>query len=1290
MNRNSFNTLPRLLLTLLLALALCFSIVACAPADDGDDNDESQVVTEFDGDFIKNSSLDGTTLLAPLAWTGTEDVPHAKDDNGNQIYKYVNAGVVDVTKTDASISDKLGTSNKQGSDNYVLMINNLKRTETDADKGTVYNYTSNKSFSLDKNSYYKFSVWVKTVDLEGAGAYVRITSTGGSTKYIESDIAYGDTTAKGINTNGEWEQVVYYIRTNAIDSRVVYVQLSLGKGTTTSGNISTGYAFFDSAKFEKLTDNDGNADATLYNSADKDIALDFIVQNGNFTSTTTTAKFKTPVAFGTKYVGTYSSVSKGVIDTSDENFETTYSFTNPGVATEVASITDDKNVLCISSSTTSDLAYAYYNKDTAIRLNENSYYKITFFVKTVEHEGNTGKANVYVNVGEEEVLSINTNGAWEKYTIYLSSESMRYNDVRLYFWFGKASSSTDTANRSQGRAFIDMIECTPNISASEYESAVADETTAIYSYVYPNLLLDGISDMLSISNWTGELGDVGYTDETLVASKFAKSYDDIVADDTIPAIPYHENIGLIGLTNIKPIAYTLTYNDDITITKNTCYELAFYARTSGIDSEAGITFALIDDDGNTLSSITKFNNEDWTTLYFYIRGNQLEDKSVSIKVIFGEGTKTNSDGLLEGSVYLSCFNMRKTTSSAYNSATTGALAGKYSFLTTYTSKTTVLANDTFNDIDLDKSYTFDVANANKPLTSDSKLDANGNLLSPAIPSTWTSVNFSDYVDGQSNSGIINSSLWNTMFPSITNPIDIAKNNGATPVVNNGGYALLIYNPIDTVYGYKQSNITLTANSYYEIEFSVWAEELNGKAYVIIDSEANSRTYEISNTKSSENANEGWITYYLFVETGLTDTTIDITFRLGSDAKTGDMYSDLTSGIMLVDNVHISNITDSIIADTDMKFDYVREIKDYSLSFSNDLVASTSLTKWADLKATSMLIEFKTDGFENDYSAEGEDAPFSAVNFDGSSVSKAPDGYDYTVSGVFSKNATIASTYLSSTEIQSSTNMTEVDTIRTYFLSDSEKGPACTGNSCLIIYNKQPTAYAYKSNSYTLSANTYYKVSVDVKTILAGTNANNGAEIYLQVGDKPYYMSDKATNNAIVSNNGWTTYTYYLAVANTEKDINLSLGLGEYKVLESDNTKADTSYYTMGWAAFDNVYISAITEEMFDEGNALQDNFTYAITLANEDGDSDSDSDNKDDSSASEIDWTQVLIIAVECLLGAIIIAVLVIVFIKKISPKMKKKIKSHKPADIPDYATKDTTGIKSNDKDIDRTTKYDD
>ena len=129
---------------------------------------------------------------------------------------------------------------------------------------------------------------------------------------------------------------------------------------------------------------------------------------------------------------------------------------------------------------------------------------------------------------------------------------------------------------------------------------------------------------------------------------------------------------------------------------------------------------------------------------------------------------------------------------------------------------------------------------------------------------------------------------------------------------------------------------------------------------------------------------------------------------------------------------------------------------------------------------------------------------------------------------------------------------------------------------------------------------------------------------------------------------------------------------------------------MGWVAFDNVYISAITEDMFDEGNALQDNFTYAISLTNEDGDSDSDSDNKDDSSTSEVDWTQVLIIVVECLLGAIIIAVLVIVFIKKVAPKMKKKIKASKPADIPDYATKDTTGIKSNDKDADRTTKYDD
>ena len=165
------NLIIKLALFVLL-LSLSFMLVACGETESNEKGSTTTPTIDYTKDLlIENSDFvvaDSSASYPRTAgkWTGavfSSNLPSG-----------VTAGIIDVSDdkyaANKSTWDNLSNPGKAdgSSDNRMLMIYMPKKANsTDTKHGnTAYGYTSN-SFTIQKNAYYKFTVSVKTVNLDG-------------------------------------------------------------------------------------------------------------------------------------------------------------------------------------------------------------------------------------------------------------------------------------------------------------------------------------------------------------------------------------------------------------------------------------------------------------------------------------------------------------------------------------------------------------------------------------------------------------------------------------------------------------------------------------------------------------------------------------------------------------------------------------------------------------------------------------------------------------------------------------------------------------------------------------------------------------------------------------------------------------------------------------------------------------------------------------------------------------------------------------------------------------------
>ncbi len=254
-----FNKLLTFLLVALLAFSMV-SLVACNPPETEKEEEEEETVKSdllvTNGTFntASNSSNSDAYLKDTVSgWSKT---------SGSITYSSATLGVVDLYDNEDTFKENW-TSIGDAID-YPGIAPNTPKDETGAykdtnallvglpdSKGSVY-YKTSSSVALEKDSYYKLSIDVYT-DIE------QENELQGAWIFVNGD-AY--TEFSSIQTDSGWKTYTIYIESNNYEKRSIYIELWLGNGpkylgSSTDKNLNprstTGYAMFDNILLEKQT-----------------------------------------------------------------------------------------------------------------------------------------------------------------------------------------------------------------------------------------------------------------------------------------------------------------------------------------------------------------------------------------------------------------------------------------------------------------------------------------------------------------------------------------------------------------------------------------------------------------------------------------------------------------------------------------------------------------------------------------------------------------------------------------------------------------------------------------------------------------------------------------------------------------------------------------------------------------------------------------------------------------------------------------------------------------------------
>lgn len=138
-------------------------------------------------------------------------------------------------------------------------------------------------------------------------------------------------------------------------------------------------------------------------------------------------------------------------------------------------------------------AFYYYQTSKTVSLTANSYYVLSFYVQTI---GDDARASFYIKdtsniISDIKLDNISTNGAWEKYHVYISTNVNTASTVHLYLYLGdevngiKGNTGKDKITAS---IFFDEIKIT-KIGLTDYNKLAIDEKP-----VYSTALTTGEGD----------------------------------------------------------------------------------------------------------------------------------------------------------------------------------------------------------------------------------------------------------------------------------------------------------------------------------------------------------------------------------------------------------------------------------------------------------------------------------------------------------------------------------------------------------------------------------------------------------------------------------------------------------------------------------------------------------------------------------------------------------------------------------------------------------------------------
>ena len=1247
-------------ISVILLVVLVTAFVGCK-------NNTTATPSEEDtSELFTNGSFTGATgesyPLTPSSWTGAPGSTSSSDSyktptgSDNLI-----AGVISTEdKTYRSNSKTYGNAanpGKKGEDDNILMIYNKV--------STVYKYTSS-SVTLNKSSYYKLSVWVKTIGInKSASDY----NEGKSGAYIYvNGAAYA--AFEAIDTEGAWKEYSVYIETSDISSQTITVVLSLGNGSKMENSMTQGWAFFDSVTLTDLTDVEEGEEAWTASDFNK---IEESATVSKYTMKLADSDFDYITSPSSPYnMSKYTKV-KGTGNGDDAPSASDYITAGIIKTSETTSVVNssDNSDLNVTTHTGADgrIYYQQNKKATAYGIRSSvatrfmggeQYYKLGFWVRTniadaekgmtIKLTDGTTDPTVYYSIE-----NINTGNEWKLIELYVESNQFRYQDVYLEFWLGEGGAD-DTETHVQGIFFVDDLSLT-SVTAEDYNNAKESETVYKHSFA-TTLSEDSLLNLADFGEANGEDAISGRSTYGVVDS--ANWESGAFKDIENPGAPTSVTSSVLVINNYLPSVYTLStvyekddnvVNGSIELNPNSYYAFSFWIKTKDIDKATGINVSLIsydkkkkyDESKTTLATFSSLNtenltdyksanNEDYTEIRFFVQTGT-ETEYVGFDISLGSGTANDSSSHATGYAFISTATVEKVSASDYSSASTSTVLKTYSFVAS-SGSAEVSSNGYFKLTDV---------KATQELYGDDVYSESGSLDGAlGVPTGWTAYNTDMLKNGKATAGVlnINNDAQKAATGFSVNAETFYDTLGIEGINATDYPYVLAIRSSEGYYGYKSKTLSLSSDSYYVV--SVWAKmEADSVMAVTLDTTTKSANYTVNPIRSTD-VGTGWQQYTFLVKTSATSLSATLGLYVGSEdgstaGETKTAYFTMASYTSVSENAY------------------------------NALLDAA--TKAETLEKTVFERTFNTDSFDS--YTESDSTAFTPSNWTGAKMSDdaSTDAADLTA-GVF--NAKEGDWTLLDLDPDDSEDEKIVNAI--YNNTDTNY----VGDNVLVIYNKNANGYKYTSSSLSLKGDTYYKISVWVLTY--GLEKDDTATVSLKLNNLSYTFgketrtetndAKRAINTSTYADDGtetigaWTEYNFYVK---TEADVTptavLTLSLGF----------DDEESFIKGYAFFDNFTVNEITEEEFIERKPVEGETeetidesliadelvpnNYRIVFTQENADAEEEpapsEETPEENPANQYLWLWIS----TGVIGALLIIAVVVVLYKKFSKKSKKLVK---------------------------------
>lgn len=882
--------------------------------------------------------------------------------------------------------------------------------------------------------------------------------------------------------------------------------------------------------------------------------------NGDFTLTTGDTYPATPGSWtsSTGASGAPSgsdNITAGVIDTSSSSFKSnkkTYgSIENPGKTG------DDDKILMIYNKT----ATSYKYTSASITLDKNSYYELTFSVKTLLSDPTeTSGAYVYLN-GDAyaEFKAIDTNGEWKTYKIVIESSNTGSSSISLILSAGINSTYT------KGHVFFDSVvlknltdveEGETAFTADDFANLTVDEYTAKYSVIggdkeFDYASISSTSTFKTPSKYTGNVGTGSDGSAPSSSSYLEKGIVDVNANSSVTVGDAQYNLttaeGSIGnnilvINNKKATAYGYRSSVATRFFAGKYYAVSVNVRTNILEGN-GATLKLTNgtdtDERNIV--INNINTAgDWQTFTFFIQANNKRNNDLYLELWLGQGGKNDTATHVQGIVSFDKVTYKEVDQNAYNSG-----VNKFSLLSTHTPED-VNINDFVNT-------TYDESIA----TDRSQMSVDGGVLTinNVLPTAITVSNFTKDANDK-----LDKSKGYTVYPNNYYLMSVMFKTDVADKAKGLNINLVAYNKDGTKYD----------DSYSTLASLSALNTLNLDDYKI-DGDYTEASFYIKGSEYESNV-------------------VGLQFTLGSGK--GTQSASHVVGTALIKDITVENITPS----------------EYNAATTSTVTKTASFSESSDSNGVSSNGEFKIidaaatrELYTNDvFTAQGKLFKHLGV----------PKNWTITKkTAITDGNSRAGVLDVESTDLMNEMGLDPVDFFNGY---NGEDNP-----TVLAINSIDSTAIGYSSNSITLNANSYYMFSVWAKSVGSPFSIELATKTASGDENNKYY-------NINPSDNKWHQYFIYVETGISSVSVKLTLYSGNPQVSSNtqngwvffDSAKyisIDENTYKQGCTLVDSTNVNVLAQswlvDSFDStstSDALTSPENWSGKLVDSEAKSDSD------------------------------------------------------------------------------------